>query len=41
MMAEGFVDEATIDQAAEEISAWYSDPDGFNLVGLLLVAGKA
>jgi ubiquinone/menaquinone biosynthesis C-methylase UbiE len=41
MMAEGFVDEATIDQAAEEISAWYSNPDGFNLVGLLLVAGKA
>ena len=41
MMADGLVDEAAIDQAAEEVTAWYSNPDAFNLVGLLLVAGKA
>ena len=35
------VDEAAIDQAAEEVTAWYNNPDAFNLVGLLLVAGKA
>jgi ubiquinone/menaquinone biosynthesis C-methylase UbiE len=41
MMAEGFVDKAAIDQAAEEVAIWYSNPDAFNLVGLLLVAGRA
>jgi ubiquinone/menaquinone biosynthesis C-methylase UbiE len=41
MMAEGFIDEAAINQAAEEVVAWYSNPDAFNLVGLLFVAGKA
>jgi hypothetical protein len=41
MMADGLVDEAAIDQAAEEVTAWYSNPDAFNLVGLLLIAGKA
>jgi ubiquinone/menaquinone biosynthesis C-methylase UbiE len=41
MIAEGLVDEAAIDQAAEEVTAWYNNPDAFNLVGLLLVAGKA
>jgi ubiquinone/menaquinone biosynthesis C-methylase UbiE len=41
MIAEGFLDEAAIDQAAEEVTAWYGNPDAFNLVGLLLVAGKA
>ena len=41
MIAEGFTDEAAIDQAAEEVVAWYSNPDAFNLVGLLFVAGRA
>lgn len=41
MMAGGFVDEATIGQAAEEVAAWYEDADAFNLVGLLTVAGRA
>ncbi len=40
MMAEGFVDEVAINQAAEEVAAWYSNPDAFNLVGLLFVAGQ-
>jgi len=41
MMAEGLVDEAAIDRASEEVAAWYSNPDAFNLVGLLFVAGRA
>jgi SAM-dependent methyltransferase len=41
MVVEGFVDEAAIDQAAEEVRAWYTAPDAFNLVGLLMVAGRA
>jgi len=41
MRAEGLVDKAAIDQAAEEVTAWYSNPDAFNMVGLLFVAGRA
>lgn len=41
MMAEGFVDEATINQATEEVTTWYSNPDAFHFVGLLFVAGRA
>ncbi len=41
MIAEGFIDAAAIDQASEEVAVWYSNPDAFNLVGLLLVAGRA
>jgi hypothetical protein len=41
MIAEGFVDEAAIKQATEEVAAWYSHPDAFHLVGLLMVAGRA
>lgn len=41
MIAAGFVDEADIDLAAEEVAAWYRNPNAFNLVGLLFVAGRA
>ena len=41
MIAEGFVEEADIERAADEVAAWYRDPDAFNLVGLLFVAGRA
>ncbi len=41
MMADGFVEGTTIDQAAEEVAAWYEDADAFNLVGLLTVEGRA
>jgi len=41
MIADGFVDAATIDRATEEVAAWYRDADAFNLVGLLTVAGRA
>ena len=40
MISEGFVDETAIDQAAEEVASWYRNPNRFNLIGLLLVAGK-
>jgi len=39
-LTEGFVEDAAIDQAAKEVSAWYTNSDRINLVGLLLVAGK-
>jgi len=40
MMAEGFLDEAELEQAADEVADWYGDPGAFNLVGLLFVAGR-
>jgi ubiquinone/menaquinone biosynthesis C-methylase UbiE len=39
--AEGLIDEAALEEAREEVSAWYDHPHAFNMVGLLFVAGKA
>jgi ubiquinone/menaquinone biosynthesis C-methylase UbiE len=41
MMTEGFVNPDDIDQATEEVAAWYSNPNAFHFVGLLFVAGRA
>jgi ubiquinone/menaquinone biosynthesis C-methylase UbiE len=41
MIAAGFLDETDLEQAADEVAAWYGDPGAFNLVGLLFVAGRA
>ncbi len=41
MIAEGFIDAAAIDEASEQVASWYSNPEAFNLVGLLFVAGRA
>lgn len=41
MIDEGFLNEVEIDQAAAEVAEWYNNPDAFNLVGLLFVAGRA
>jgi hypothetical protein len=41
IIAEGLIDEAALEEAGEELAAWYDHPHAFNMVGLLFVAGKA
>jgi hypothetical protein len=41
MIAEGFLDEETLERAKEEVTAWYKDPSAFNFWISVFTAGRA
>jgi SAM-dependent methyltransferase len=41
MIAEGLLDEETLERAKEEARAWYQDPSAFNYWTLIFAAGRA
>ena len=41
MIAEGLIDQETLDRAQEEAEAWYNDPQAFHYWVLVFVAGQA
>jgi hypothetical protein len=40
MIADGFIDQETLDQATEEAKSWYQNPRAFHFWALVFAAGK-